>query len=81
MEGTTEITLDGDGDDDIIDFGDHNYGHIGRGGYGNDKIIGGIVGAGGQDLYGEEGDDKIWMINPEQRGMQTAGTISYGYGG
>ena len=50
MEGKTGITLEGEGDDDIIDFGDHNYGHLGKGGIGNDKIIGGIVGSGGQDL-------------------------------
>ena len=38
------------------------------GGPGNDKIIGGITTD--QYLYGDEGDDKIWVINPEQRGME-----------
>ena len=77
--GTPELS--GGYGDDIIDFGDHNYGHIGYGGDGNDKLIGGIATA-LQRLYGDDGDDKIWMINPEQRGME--GTVTkgyYGYGG
>lgn len=71
------VELHGDAGDDLIDFGDHNYGHFGYGGYGNDKIIGGIASS-EQKLYGNEGDDKIWMINPEQRGME--GTVSNPYG-
>lgn len=68
----------GEGDDDIIDFGDHNYGHYGYGGDGNDKIIGGIASS-AQKLYGDDGDDKIWMINPKQRGQEGTITNPYGY--
>ena len=55
------------------------YGH---GGTGNDKLIGGLH-TNSMDLYGDDGDDKIWAINPEQRGMEThsSGSASDLYGG
>ena len=62
--GYGNVTLDGGDGDDLIDLGDQNYGNYGYGGAGNDKIIGGIS-INGQKLFGDEGDDKIWMINPE----------------
>ena len=67
--GLKYLGLPGDGDD-LIDMGDHpdhamgmagNYAY-GQGG--NDKIIGGITSQ--QSLYGGNGDDKIWALNPGQ---------------
>ena len=64
--------------DDLIDFGDSpdagNFYGFGQGG--NDKIFGGLVAS--QQLYGGDGDDKIWAINP---GQSNAGNDSYLYGG
>ena len=54
------------GGDDIIDLGDGSLSNYGFGGSGNDKIIGGSYMT-NQKLYGGHGDDKIWVINPEQR--------------
>ena len=31
-------------------------------------------------LWGGSGDDKIWMINPEQRADDTVADTNYGYG-
>ena len=61
--GQTEIP---DGDD-IIEVGNNNLSVVVNGGGGNDKIIGGW-GLGQFDrLYGNAGDDKIWLVNPEER--------------
>ena len=46
-----------DGSDDIYGYG----------GAGNDKIIGGLH-TNSMVAFGGFGDDKIWAINPEQRG-------------
>ena len=79
--GTHIVELKGDDGDDIIDHGDGNYGDYGWGGLGNDKIIGGLAYGYGR-YYGEEGDDKIWMINPEQRALAEEPLVGwYGYGG
>jgi len=49
-------------------LGDSIYGYgtaIGQGG--NDKIMGGLkTGGGYQYLYGGDGDDKLWTVNPGQ---------------
>ena len=53
--------------DDIIEVGNNNLSVIVNSGGGNDKIIGGW-GLGQIDkLYGNDGDDKIWLVNPEER--------------
>jgi len=52
--------------DDLIDFGDSPDAAVvakGFGQGGNDKVIGGLR-TGVQFLYGGDGDDKIWAINP-----------------
>ena len=66
--------------DDIIQVEDRNRDVLVYGQGGNDKIIGGIT-IGDEKLYGEDGDDKIWMIDPERRGLDTRGDSSFGYGG
>jgi len=59
--------LPGDGDD-LIDIGDSvdGYGYaFGQGG--NDKIMGGLrTGGGYMNLFGGDGDDKLWTVNPGQ---------------
>ena len=80
-ETGVNIVLLGEDGDDIIDHGDGNYGDYGYGGNGNDKIIGGMATDYGR-YYGNAGDDKIWMINPEQRGLEVEPVSGwYGYGG
>ena len=32
-------------------------------------------------MYGDEGDDKIWVVNPEQRGLEYGGAEYKTYGG
>ena len=54
--------------DDVIEIGD-NFGGtyifaFGQGG--NDKIIGGVSSTGAEKLYGGDGDDKVWAMNPGQ---------------
>jgi len=74
---------EGDGDD-IIDV-DENDGVtvlvFGQGG--NDKIIGSIQGAGAaqEKLYGGDGDDKIWLLNPGQVELVDSDVKNWGYGG
>jgi len=73
--------------DDLIDMGDTaaaEYGYglaFGQGG--NDKIFGGLMNSGGnQNLYGGDGDDKIWTLNPGQIQDTTVNTQSnYLHGG
>ena len=63
-------------------MGDYNYSNYGFGGGGNDKIIGGGLYEDEQRLYGGDGDDKIFMINPSQRGTALDGygaNGNYGY--
>lgn len=64
--------------DDFIDLGDNNYVNYGFGGGGNDKIIGGGLYTLDQFLFGGDGDDKIFTINPSQRGTALD---AYGAGG
>ena len=89
-EGTSaDSDVEGDGSD-IIDFGDYNDIHYGKGGDGNDKIIGGQHNT-LQKLYGELGDDMMWSINEDQRGSEImpagatgaafTGPFMYGGGG
>ena len=54
--------------DDFLDLGDGNYANYAFGNGGNDKIIGGGLFEDEQALYGGDGDDKIFAINPSQRG-------------
>lgn len=84
--GLTFRGLPEDGDD-LIDLGDTaaaagGYG-IAFGQGGNDKIFGGLMNtAGQQDLYGGDGDDKIWTLNPGQIQDTTKNTqINYLHGG
>ena len=69
---------------DIIDIEDNPgsaiYGH-GQGG--DDKIIGSVQGASPmpEKLYGGDGDDKIWLLNPGQYEDSAADAFNYGYGG
>lgn len=69
VDGYGSVMLEGGNGDDIIDHGDYGYGEYGFGGDGNDKIIGGLATYGAR-YEGNAGDDKIWMINPEQRGLE-----------
>ena len=80
-DGYGNVVLTGYNGDDIIDHGDYNYGDYGYGGDGNDKLIGGLA-TNTLRLDGEAGDDKIWMINPEQRGLEpTPGGSWTAFGG
>ena len=60
--------------DDIIQMGnifDGNVKIYGQGG--NDKLIGGFNDQGGTQtefLFGGSGDDKIWMVAPENRALE-----------
>lgn len=75
------VNLDGGAGDDIIDHGDWGHGEYGYGGDGNDKLIGGLA-TNVMLLDGGPGDDKIWMINPEQRGLEPTPDDSWtGIGG
>ena len=65
---------------DIIDVGNDNMNVKVYGQGGNDKIIGGFGVMQIDRLYGGSGDDKIWLVNPEQREFDTLGK-DYGYGG
>ena len=53
--------------DDIIEVGNHNNLVTVYGQGGNDKIIGGWGASQDDRLYGGSGDDKIWLVNPEER--------------
>lgn len=66
-----------DDGDDFLDLGDNNYANFASGNGGNDKIIGGGNFEVRQDLYGGDGDDKIYSINPSQRGT-AADTLADG---
>ena len=83
VRGDNPVCLEGGTDchgDDIIQVEDSNRDVLVYGQGGNDKIVGGIT-IGDEKLYGEDGDDKIWMIDPEKRGLDTRGDSSFGYGG
>ena len=84
VEDATGLNI-ADGDD-IIDMGNNHNGSIkmyGQGG--NDKLIGGYADMPGvtqlEKIYGGSGDDKIWMVNPEERSLETVDDMNYGYGG
>ena len=57
-----------DDGNDFLDHGDGNYANYAFGNGGNDKIIGGGLFENEQFLSGGDGDDKIFAINPSQRG-------------
>ena len=83
VEDATGLNI-ADGDD-IIDMGNNHNGLVkmyGQGG--NDKLIGGYADLPGvtqtEYLFGGSGDDKIWMVNPEERSFDVT-TKNYGYGG
>ena len=59
--------------DDIIDVGNNNTDVRVFGQAGNDKLIGGYGPSQVDRLYGGSGDDKIWLVNPEQREFDTQG--------
>ena len=83
VKGDIPVCLEGGTEchgDDIIQVEDGNMDVFVYGQGGNDKLIGGIT-IGDEKLYGEDGDDKIWMINPERRDLDIGGTSSFGYGG
>ena len=66
-EDTAASAAIADGDD-FLDHGDGNYANYAFGNGGNDKIIGGGLFKNQQILSGGDGDDKIFAINPSQRG-------------
>jgi hypothetical protein len=74
---------EGDGDDVIdVEENDGNSIYIyGQGG--NDKIIGSIQGAGAaiEKLYGGDGDDKIWLLNPGQVELADSDDKNEAFGG
>lgn len=57
--------------DDIIDVGNDNMKVYVYGQGGNDKIIGGHGTNQVEKLFGGSGDDKIWLVNPEERALDT----------
>ena len=66
--------------DDIIHMGNNHNGTVklyGQGG--NDKIIGGYANLPGvtqsEYIFGGSGDDKLWMVSPEQRSFATTGLL------
>ena len=56
---------------DIIDVGDENLLVKVYGQGGNDKIIGGVGASQVDKLWGGSGDDRIWMVNPNQVDLET----------
>ena len=83
-QAVTDYDADGlninDGDD-IIDVGNNNLTVVVVGQGGNDKIIGGYGATQVENLYGGPGDDKIWLVNPDERAFETTVGQNYGYGG
>ena len=83
-QAVTDYDADGlninDGDD-IIDVGNNNLTVVVVGQGGNDKIIGGYGATQVEKLYGGPGDDKIWLVNPDERAFETTVGQNYGYGG
>ena len=57
--------------DDIVDVGNSNLEVKVYGQGGNDKIIGGFGPSQVDRLYGGTGDDKIWLVNPDEREFDT----------
>ena len=84
----TGMALDNENEadgDDILQMGNQFIGTVkmyGQGG--NDKLIGGYNSLGGEQqefLFGGSGDDKIWMVSPENRALDVYGApINVGYG-
>ena len=78
-----QLGSDNDGND-IIDI-EENYGSAidvyGQGG--DDKIIGSVQGsdAATERLFGGDGDDKIWLLNPGQYEYGGTDQVNYGFGG
>ena len=64
---------------DVISIGNNNALVYGYGQGGNDKIIGGFGPSQAEKLYGGSGDDKIWLVSPELRSLDTFGN-DYGVG-
>ena len=71
VENATGLSIN-DGDD-LIDIGNNNVNVKVYGQGGNDKIIGGYGAMQLEKLYGGSGDDKIWLVNPEERELDNAG--------
>ena len=78
-EDSTALNIN-DGDD-IIHIGNGNTNVYGWGQGGNDKLIGGYGPAQLEKLYGGSGDDKIWMVSPENRALDIAASSNFAYGG
>ena len=77
-EDATALNIN-DGND-IINIGNGNGDVFVWGQGGNDKIIGGHGESQVEKLYGGSGDDKIWLVSPGQRSLDTAADANYGYG-
>jgi Ca2+-binding RTX toxin-like protein len=69
---------------DIIDIEDNPGSNVyGYAQGGDDKLIGSVQGADAatEKLYGGDGDDKIWLLNPGQVELADSDDTNYGYGG
>ena len=60
--------------DDIITVGNNNFFVYVYGQGGNDKVVGGWGSSQIEKLYGGTGDDKIWLVSPEQRSLDVNGS-------